>query len=635
MATGGKGSRMGAVLVLLIALAVAACGGGGGGSGSSGGGGSDGGGGDGDVVGSDDTLPEVETTSPYTSQDGVATNTAIAVVFSEPMDTANTEDAFTLEAGDGSGEKTGSFAWSNGDRALTFAPDPPTPDSPALDASSVYTVTVDTGATDVAGNPLEAPLSFSFTTGSGMDLVAPYVTGTSPEDDTTDRAVNLPISVSFSESMDGASTEAAFSIDPAVDGSLSWSDGSRLLSFTPATTFAADTPYTVTIAGSAEDLAGNQMDPSGGTFSFSFTTGSGTGSTVEVQDGVTGTDTDGDGQIDEYNLDMETLNEDDLQAILDDESFEGTLVLSADPPVTFEVPLYIDRSGVNIRVEPSGSITLDGENEIETIVSVGADDVTVDGLVITGGLGDVLTQSKDSEGNNIPIKNFTLRNATVIGSDTDDCIQVDPCEDCLFENIVAYNCEKDAVSVKSSTNVKLSNITIGCTTEPGCLFGSRSNRGFIYVFKSSGISIENVEIFESVGQDAQGGSGLMLEQNTGPLTVTGLDVYDNTLTTGSPGYGVYLLEHASADPVTLQDIVIERNAGTALRLDKGTAASTVTVTTTSGAPNNIISDNTEGLLEASGYDAGNCTISNSEGSGNNGEDSVAPCGEGENVSFSP
>ncbi|HKP89744.1 MAG TPA: Ig-like domain-containing protein, partial [Thermoleophilaceae bacterium] len=99
--------------------------------------------------------PVVGATSPAAGAAGVAPSSAVTVAFSEPMDTAATQAAFSLRAPDGS-PVAGSFAWAG--TTLTFRPAAP------LREATSYTATITTEARDAAGNPLAAARSWTFRT---------------------------------------------------------------------------------------------------------------------------------------------------------------------------------------------------------------------------------------------------------------------------------------------------------------------------------------------------------------------------------------------------------------------------------------------------------------------------------------
>ena len=100
----------------------------------------------------DTTPPTVVSTTPVTGATNVPTNAAVSVTFSENVDSASvTNAAFTL-----SGGATGTIVVSGATATLT-------PTSP-MAANSLITATVSSAVRDRAGNPLAAPVSWSFTT---------------------------------------------------------------------------------------------------------------------------------------------------------------------------------------------------------------------------------------------------------------------------------------------------------------------------------------------------------------------------------------------------------------------------------------------------------------------------------------
>lgn len=105
----------------------------------------------------DATAPTVSSTTPVATpqQTGVSKTGQIIITFSEPMDTAATEAAFSI-APSVAGTKT----WNAQQTQLFFSP------SAAMVASTEHTVTISTGAKDKANNPLAQAFTFKFTTGT-------------------------------------------------------------------------------------------------------------------------------------------------------------------------------------------------------------------------------------------------------------------------------------------------------------------------------------------------------------------------------------------------------------------------------------------------------------------------------------
>ena len=111
--------------------------------------------------------------------------------------------------------------------------------------------------------------------GSGTttsDRTAPTVVSTVPVHLGTQAALTGPITVTFSEPMSMSSmTASAFTFSPAVTGTLSYTGNSA--TFTPTSALAPNTVYTVTLATTVEDRAGNNLVAP---YTWSFTTGSAT-----------------------------------------------------------------------------------------------------------------------------------------------------------------------------------------------------------------------------------------------------------------------------------------------------------------------------------------------------------------------
>jgi len=118
----------------------------------------------------DTTPPTVTSTSPSSDETGSAIDGSLFVEFNEEMDTTTiTSSTFLLE--DSIGEKLIGYVY-NGD---TFKP------AANLALSETYAATITTGATDLSGNPMVQPYSWSFTTTeNGIGTWLPTSTSNSP-----------------------------------------------------------------------------------------------------------------------------------------------------------------------------------------------------------------------------------------------------------------------------------------------------------------------------------------------------------------------------------------------------------------------------------------------------------------------
>lgn len=204
----------------------------------------------------DTTGPTVASTEPADMAVDVAVNRSIAITFSEAIAPASVTGHYTI-----SGSVTA--AASVVGAILTLDPDAD------LDPNTTYTVDLD-GITDLAGNPMAAAYSFSFSTVT-TDAEAPVVLMSIPSASSPGQSQGATITVVFSEAIDTSTVNSTnFSISPAVDGSFSFEYGSNWVVFNPTSLLPLSTTYTVTIkAGGIEDLAGNAIEED---YTFSFTT---------------------------------------------------------------------------------------------------------------------------------------------------------------------------------------------------------------------------------------------------------------------------------------------------------------------------------------------------------------------------
>lgn len=120
-------------------------------------------------AGTDPVAPTVVSSSPADGEAGVHENQLLTVYFSEPMDTASVEGAFSSTTLDDV-----TFAWDTSGSVLSIVPvgGLAMSEGEGLDPSIVdavaYDFTIDTTATSADGEALEAPYSVAFTTAKRM-----------------------------------------------------------------------------------------------------------------------------------------------------------------------------------------------------------------------------------------------------------------------------------------------------------------------------------------------------------------------------------------------------------------------------------------------------------------------------------
>ena len=204
----------------------------------------------------DTTAPTVTGTINANGATNVAINTKVGATFSEAMDPSTiTTTTFTLKQG--ATIVPGTVAYLGVNAVFTPASN--------LAASTPYTVTVTTGAKDVAGNPMAANFTIGWTTAAAPDTTAPTVTGTIQTNGQTGVAINTSAGATFSEGMDPLTiTNLNFTLTTdagaAVPGVVSYSGVNAV--FRPLSNLASSTHYNVTVkggVGGVTDLAGNPM----------------------------------------------------------------------------------------------------------------------------------------------------------------------------------------------------------------------------------------------------------------------------------------------------------------------------------------------------------------------------------------
>ena len=121
-------------------------------------------------------------------------------------------------------------------------------------AGQTYRARVPAGLSDTTGGVLEEDFTWSFT------IQSPYVVWTVPASGDYQVPLTQPITVTFSQPMDRASTQAAFSLTTAdgatVPGRFSWSEGDTVMTFTPSTPLELETPYSAAVDSTARAAAG-------------------------------------------------------------------------------------------------------------------------------------------------------------------------------------------------------------------------------------------------------------------------------------------------------------------------------------------------------------------------------------------
>jgi len=143
---------------------------------------------------SDNTPPHLLLVSPPNLTAGVPINAVVDLAFSKTLDTAKAVNGVQVSLG---GQPvSGAVAFSNGNQRITFTPTAP------MSPNSTYSVIVTTSVTDVAGNVLDNPGTFTFQTGAVSDTARPSVVLFDPRDGAAGVETNALVRVQFSERID-------------------------------------------------------------------------------------------------------------------------------------------------------------------------------------------------------------------------------------------------------------------------------------------------------------------------------------------------------------------------------------------------------------------------------------------------
>jgi hypothetical protein len=196
--------------------------------------------------------------------------TSVGLLFSGPV-AENSLGNITLTPNGGSPLAVG-FCQEIGDTAVMVA----LPSS--LQPNTTYTFNV-TGVTDYAGNPI-APVTSSFTTGSGFDWNAPSVASFSPVSGATGVSTTVTPTITFSEAMNPVLMDSNhvllrdYNTQAVIPTTFTFSPDYTTITLTPTAPLASTTIYEIEmqiVNWWITDIAGNNINT--GQVTSNFTTG--------------------------------------------------------------------------------------------------------------------------------------------------------------------------------------------------------------------------------------------------------------------------------------------------------------------------------------------------------------------------
>ncbi len=194
------------------------------------------------------TPPAVANETPVPNATGVSQSTTVTATFTKAVQAGTI--SFVLK--DASGTVVpAAVSYNSGTNTATLTP------SAQLAATTTYTATV-SGATDLSGNVMTAPFSWSFTTQAAS--AAPTVISVTPVAGATGVDKSTTVEATFSKPVQPASVVFVVkdSAGNVIPGTVNYEDETNTSVFTPSAALAAITAYTATVSG-ATDLSGNVM----------------------------------------------------------------------------------------------------------------------------------------------------------------------------------------------------------------------------------------------------------------------------------------------------------------------------------------------------------------------------------------
>jgi hypothetical protein len=215
----------------------------------------------------DTTPPTVISAIPLSGATGVPLGQVLSVTFSEAMDCTTLKSPATTFTVTGPGATSVKGTVSCTGSVATFTP------APLLVVNTLYTATITTGATDLAGNALTSNFVWRFRTVPAPTSLT--VISTVPVNGATIVPINQAISATFGEAVNPATINSTtFTLagpgGVAVKGAVTYVAAGSVATFTPAATLAPNALFTATITTGATDLAGNALASN---YVWTFTTG--------------------------------------------------------------------------------------------------------------------------------------------------------------------------------------------------------------------------------------------------------------------------------------------------------------------------------------------------------------------------
>jgi len=217
------------------------------------------------------TAPTVTSTIPANLATLVPLNQIVSATFSKAMNPATISGGTFTLTGPGTTPVSGLVAYVAVGNTLVFTP------TANLAPGTLFTATITTGVTDLAGNALASNYVWTFTTGTTLVVTPPQIVSTVPANAAINVPLNQAISATFTKAMNPLTfTTATFQLTQGgtlIPATITYDAINFIATLTPTAPLTISTSYIATVTNGATDLTGNPLGTTG-TNPWTFSTGS-------------------------------------------------------------------------------------------------------------------------------------------------------------------------------------------------------------------------------------------------------------------------------------------------------------------------------------------------------------------------
>ena len=221
------------------------------------------------AAGTDNTVPQVLSVTPLNNATGIGPNNPVIVTFSKPMNPNSFSNNVAIYVG--STIYVGnSYSYSGDGTTLVFG-------SGYLPYNTTFTVVVNPAVTDLAGNPMAAEFSSTFTTMAAPVTAQPYVSTFRPGNGPTGVLATNPITFFMSAPMNPATITSSTLVisqnGTQIAGTVAVTGNGQNVTFTPTGgAFAAGAYIQVFFTSGATDINGNALQSYQNNFTIAAST---------------------------------------------------------------------------------------------------------------------------------------------------------------------------------------------------------------------------------------------------------------------------------------------------------------------------------------------------------------------------